>query len=410
VNDFHNELIAAAYLSRVAEPANIPLWMLINELGYIDAANAVYRAEAGPELLSATESRRECIDPQADLDAAERNGIRLITPSHSQWPHFGMSALTAAGHRRAARWRGGERKRSILGELIPPVALWVKGNVDLATVGVRSIAIVGSRAATSYGEYVASEFSYRLSQHDVVVVSGGAYGIDAAAHRGVLAADGVSVLVSAGGLDRPYPAGNRQLYERTAATGLLISERPPGMAPHRQRFLSRNRLIAALGSATLLVEAARRSGALNTARYTRELGHPLLVVPGPITSAMSQGCHALMQRESDPANLVTSVAEVLAYCGPMSAEPDGVGGAVSVYDALDPIMQAVLDGFPSQATVNDRELAALSGHPLLAVRSALPVLVDAGLISHDLDGYRLLRASRTLDRRTGWSSNGPAQF
>ena len=130
-----------------------------------------------------------------------------------------------------------------------------------------------------------------------------------------LAADGVSVLVSAGGVDRPYPSGNRVLYERTAERGLVVSERPPGSAPHRQRFLSRNRIIAALGAATLVVQAGARSGALNSAGYARDLGRPVLAVPGPVTSAMSVGCHRLLQRPEDPAHLVTSVEEVLGFCG-----------------------------------------------------------------------------------------------
>jgi DNA processing protein len=355
------------------------------------------------EVASCTEARRSAADPHADLAAAERAGIRLLTPADADWPHFAFAALQATGQRRTAQWQAGVRARSQRGELIPPLALWVRGSAPLATVGLRSVAVVGSRAATRYGEHIASEFSYGLAQREVVVVSGGAYGIDAAAHRGALAAGGSSVLVSAGGLDRPYPSGHRSLYDRTAEQGVLVSERPPGSAPHRQRFLSRNRLIAALGTATLVVEAAHRSGALNSAGYARDLGRPVLAVPGPVTSAMSSGCHRLIQREEEPARLVTSVAEVLSYCGSAELEDpgdgvDGVDGVVTAgrvsaqraYDGLDLVARSVLDGFPGRGhNVTEAELSRLSGQPISQVIAALPVLLGAGLITAAREGYRL---------------------
>jgi DNA processing protein len=390
--------LAAAYLNRVAEPASVPLWMFVQQHGYLAAAAAVRAGQVPAEVASCTEARRTAADPYADLAAAQRNGIRLLTPADDDWPHFALAALQATGQRRAAQWQAGVRARPARGELIPPLALWVRGSAPLATVGVRSVAVVGSRAATAYGEHIASEFAYGLAQRDVVVISGGAYGIDAAAHRGALTAGGCSVLVSAGGLDRPYPSGHRHLYDRTAEQGLLVSERPPGSAPHRQRFLSRNRLIAALGAATLVVEAAHRSGALNSAGYARDLGRPVLAVPGPVTSAMSVGCHRLLQRDEDPAWLVTSVAEVLSYCG--SADlVEGPGGAGAPgepasarrpYDSLDVVARSVLDGFPGRGrSVTEAELSRLSGQPISQVIAALPVLQGAGLITAAREGYRL---------------------
>ena len=389
--------LAAAYLSRVAEPASVPLWMFVQHCGYPAAAAAVRAGDVPAEVAACTEARRAVADPEADLAAAERNGIRLLTPADADWPHFAFAALQATGQRRVAQWQAGVRTRPQRGELIPPLALWVRGNGPLATVGLRSVAVVGSRAATAYGEHIGSEFSYGLAQRDVVVVSGGAYGIDAAAHRGALAAGGSSVLVSAGGLDRPYPSGHRHLYDRTAEQGVLVSERPPGSAPHRQRFLSRNRLIAALGTATLVVEAAHRSGALNSAGYARDLGRPVLAVPGPVTSAMSAGCHRLIQREEDPARLVTSVAEVLSYCGSAEVVEDaGAGGvdgrppAQRAYDNLDLVARSVLDGFPGRGrSVTEAELSRLSGQPISQVIAALPVLQGAGLITAAREGYRL---------------------
>lgn len=398
------ELLAAAYLSRVAEPAAVPLWLLVREYGYVKAAEAVRCGDVPPEVVGCTEARRLSADPQADLAAAERNDIRLIIPGSAEWPHYAFAAIHRAAQRRVAEWLTGRRSRPARGELIPPLALWIRGHGELATVGVRSVALVGSRAASPYGDRLAGEFGYGLARQDVVVVSGGAYGIDAAAHRGALAADGVSVLVSAGGLDRPYPEAHRNLYDRTAELGVLVSERPPGSAPYRQRFLSRNRLIAALGAATVVVEAGRRSGALNTAGYARDLGRPVLAVPGPVTSAMSVGCHWLLRRDDHPAQLVTSVADILEFC---SAGGGAVGAAESIDsrdgvadptaglrrtpDGLDPAAQAVLDGFPSAGPVTEAQLARLSGQPVQAVLSALPVLLAHGLVAGSREGYRLVR-------------------
>jgi DNA processing protein len=405
--------LAAAYLSRVAEPGSVPLWMFVQRYGYPAAAAAVRAGTVPPEVAACTEARRRSADPEVDLAAAERNQIRLLTPEDAEWPHFAFAALARCAERRVAQWQAGQRTRPGRGELIPPLALWVRGAGSLRSVGVRAIAVVGSRAATGYGERLATDFSYHLARQQVVVVSGGAYGIDAAAHRGALAADGVSVLVSAGGLDRPYPSGNQALYERTAERGLLVSERPPGSAPHRQRFLSRNRIIAALGTATLVVEAGVRSGALNSAGYARDLGRPVLAVPGPVTSAMSVGCHRLLQRVEDPAQLVTSVEDVLGFCGnelvetvPETAPPDAAvpgpaaPGTASAgrsrarpagYDALDLAARTVLDGFPARRVVTEAELARLSGQPIQQVLAALPVLVGLRMVTAGRDGYRLAR-------------------
>jgi DNA processing protein len=393
--DGAGEQLAAAYLSRVAEPACVPLWIFVQQVGYEAAAEAIRSADVPPAVAEATESRRNSISPEADLDAADRNDIRLITPSSAEWPHFALAALRAAGQRRAEKWMSGDRARIDAGELMPPLALWVKGAADLRTIGVRSIAIVGSRAATGYGEHVAADLSYGLAARGIVIVSGGAYGIDAAAHRGVLAGAGVSVLVSAGGLDRPYPAGNRMLYERTTETGILISERPPGSAPHRQRFLSRNRLIAAFGAATLVVEAAHRSGALNSASYARRLGRPVLAVPGPITSAMSRGCHSQIQRDVEPARLVTGVADIAPYCGSFDTALGDEAEQLELigpYDSLDPVAQSVLDGFPARGLVTEADLARLSGQPIIQVIAALPALQDLGLVTTSRDGYRFTGA------------------
>jgi len=387
------DLVAAAYLSRVAEPASIPLWLLVQEYGYQAAAELVRTGNVPAEVAGCTEARRLTADPEADLAAAERNDIRLLTPASTEWPHFAFAALHRCAERRVASWLTGRRSRPNAGELIPPLALWVRGTASLAAVGIRSAALVGSRAATGYGDHLAADLGYGLARHDVAVISGGAYGIDAAAHRGALAADGVTVLVSAGGLDRPYPVAHQRLYDRVAEAGLLVSERPPGSAPHRQRFLSRNRIIAALGAATVVVEAGVRSGALNTAAHARVLGRPVLAVPGPVTSAMSVGCHRLLQRDDQPAHLVTSVSDVLGFCGELAAAPDPVPPAANPRDGLDPVALAVLDGFPAHRVATEPELARRSGRPLAEVQAALPLLHRLELVTAGPTGYRLARPS-----------------
>ena len=214
-------------------------------------------------------ARLKKVDLDEVLSDAERRGLRLLTPQDPQWP-------TLLDDLQEAR----------------PHCLWVQGPGRLdQLVGGRSAALVGSRASTPYGEDTAASLAAAFAAGGGTVVSGGAYGIDAAAHRGALAADGgATIAVLAGGLDRLYPRGNTELLERIRDRHLVLSEAPPGTAPTRWRFLARNRLIAALSQATVVVEAAWRSGALSTARLADQLSRPVGAVPGPITSAASAGC------------------------------------------------------------------------------------------------------------------------
>lgn len=174
----------------------------------------------------------------------------------------------------------------------PPIALIAKGDIQL--LNQRSISIVGTRNPTPYGVKVASEMAANFVDREWVVVSGGAYGIDAAAHKGALIAEGETIAVLASGLDVLYPAGNARLFAEIAETGLLISEYPPGMKALPHRFLNRNRLIAALSHGTLVVEAAFRSGSLRTARDANDLKRVVMAIPGPINSPLSEGCHRLI--------------------------------------------------------------------------------------------------------------------
>jgi DNA protecting protein DprA len=185
--------------------------------------------------------------------------------------------------------------------------------------------MTGSRAATGYGAHVAGEIAQDLAGHGWVTVSGAAYGIDAAAHWGALAAGRLTVAVLASGVDQPYPAGHADLFSRITDGGVLVSEWPPGTRPTRIRFRARSRVLAALGAATVVVEAGEHSGALTVARQARDLGRHLMAVPGPVTSAQSAGCHALI-RDRD-ATLVTSASDIITAAGTGSTQrPDSVNG------------------------------------------------------------------------------------
>lgn len=210
-----------------------------------------------------------------------------------------------------------------------PFALWVRGTADLDAAWAGGVAMVGSRSATSYGEHVTADLAGALADGDAMrgvppraVISGGAYGIDARAHRAALAVGGVSIAVLAGGIDRLYPAGNGDLLERLTHDGAIVSEAPPGQAPYRARFLSRNRLIAA-ASVTVVVEAAVRSGALSTARHAMAINRPVAAVPGPVTSMVSGGCHRLIREQE--AVLVSDADDVRELAAPIgaTARPEG---------------------------------------------------------------------------------------
>jgi len=240
--------------------------------------------------------------------------------------------------------------------------------------------VVGARAATAYGIQVTTDLGYGLAENGWTVVSGGAFGIDAAAHRGALAADGRTVAVLACGVDRPYPAGNTAMFERIAETGLLISEWPPGSEPLRHRFLIRNRVIAAATAGTVLVEAAARSGATQTMSRVLALRRPALVVPGPVTSAMSVGCHELLRNHPD-ATLVTDASQVLEAVGKIgeyAAEPPR--GRQHRRDQLDEESALLLEAVPARGTATPEELAGRAGLALRTVLRRLSLLELAGLI------------------------------
>ncbi|MEP6851227.1 MAG: DNA-processing protein DprA [bacterium] len=388
----------------MAEPGDLAVAAFVVERGPVAAAAAIRAGQAPNDVAAATEARRTA-DGEADLEAGARHDVRLVTPESPDWPHFAFAPLYRAQTARIAAWRAGERAARYGGEPTVPLALWIRGPAGLDELGATGVAVVGARAATAYGEQVATEVAYGVAGSGRAVVSGGAFGIDAAAHRAALAADGPTVLVSAGGLDRPYPPAHARLFEDVAAQGLLVSESPPGSAPQRHRFLSRNRLIAALSAATVVVEAARRSGALNTAAHAATLGRLVLAVPGPVTSAMSVGCHDLLRRSGEPAQLVTGAGDVLAVVGG-GVEPARLIGAPGTqpvplpnlsaggprpYDELDPVARSVLDGFPARRWIDVEGLCRASGRTAVEVIRTLPVLQLAGLVESGREGHRLMR-------------------
>ncbi|BBY43235.1 hypothetical protein MCEL_15300 [Mycolicibacterium celeriflavum] len=223
---------AWAYLSRVVEPPCPALAALVQRVGAVEAAERVRRGRAGDEINRYAEARRDIDCTADDLAVLARLGGRLLTADDDEWPLLAFTGFAGIGERRP--------------QAHPPMALWAVGPAALDDVAWRAAAVVGTRAATAYGEYVAADFATGLAERDVAVVSGGAFGIDGAAHRSALAADGLTVAVLAGGIDVPYPAGHATLLRRIAEHGLLLSEYPPGVRPARHRFLTRNRLVAAL--------------------------------------------------------------------------------------------------------------------------------------------------------------------
>lgn len=366
--------LARAYLMRVTEPPALAVHALVNVEGALAAAERIRAGDVPPTVRSDTDARRHLDLAGEDLAAAGKVGARLLVPEDPEWPAWQLLCL-APPTDRGVRGAG------------PPLGLWVRGEAPTADVFDQAVSVVGARAATGYGDLVAAELGYGLSTAGMTVVSGAAYGIDGAAHRGALRAGGPTVAVLGCGIDIPYPAGHSSLLESIASDGLVISEYPPGTTPARHRFLVRNRLIAALSSATVVVEAGVRSGARNTATTAAALGKVVLAVPGPITSAMSVGCHDLLR--TGAATLAGSVAEVLEAVGPVGdhlrapekTQPRRTDGltdqALRVHEAL-----------RRDVGASAEEIAVDSGVPLDRARALLPELEITGHAERHEDGWR----------------------
>jgi DNA processing protein len=344
---------------------------LVGRVGAVEAAERVKARAVDGDLLRRTEARYEIDSAAADLDLLERRGGRLVTADDPEWPLLSFTAFGGVDHRARP-------------DAHPPLALWCVGSARLDDMAQRAVAIVGTRACTAYGEHVAADLAAGLVERDVTVVSGAAYGIDGAAHRATLATDGFTVAVLAGGVDVPYPAGHTSLLHRIAEDGLVVSEYPPGVRPARHRFLTRNRLVAALSGATVVVEAGARSGAANTAAWARALGRSVCAVPGPVTSAASIGCHALLRR--DEAALVTRAADVVELMGRVGELAPDEQRPASPLDGLGEAEQRVYDALPSRGRRTTDQIAVASGLAPTQVLGPLSMLELCGLVGRK-DGY-----------------------
>lgn len=367
------ERLARVVLSRIGEPGDPRLTDLVHELGALKVLASLRDQASDRELGADLAERLESVDPAQELERASAQAIRFVVPGDAEWP----AAVDDLAHAPHLHERGGA-----------PVGLWCRGALRLDEATEQAVAVVGSRSATTYGADVASDIAATLARASWSVVSGAAFGIDQAAHRGALANRGRTVAVLACGADRAYPAAHRSLIDYIADVGLVVSEAPPGCAPTRIRFLARNRIIAALSRGAVVVEAAVRSGALNTASWAGGLGRTVMGVPGPVTSAPSAGTHQLIRARD--ALLVTSGEEVLEAVGPMGTfaladprEPE------SARDRLPSLERQVLDAVPLMQAADSGSIARTAGIAHARTKEALLALHRAGLVEHSLGRWRV---------------------
>lgn len=372
-----DQLLSHIVWSRLAEPGDHAAGALISTLGAVEALRLVTTGASTKNILLALRSQDETLeaDPRAvtaglkrwlprldraatleDLKRSVDERITVVVPHDALWPE-GFDDLGTHS----------------------PIALWVRG--DPRHLKLQSLAIVGARAATSYGTHVTAEIADGVGSAGLGIVSGAAYGIDAVAHRTALALGTSTVAVLAGGVNRPYPASHRQLIDRIAANGAVCSEMVPGSAPTRWRFLQRNRLIAALAGATLITEAGTRSGSLNTAGHTAELGRSLGAVPGPVTSAASAGCHKLLREYG--ATLVTNTTEALELVGvgPYSVLQATSQPSDQEASRQPSLHQRLVDALPLRGTRTLAEAAKRAGVHLDEARGAMAELDLLGSVT-----------------------------
>lgn len=372
-DDVAVHLFAAAAWSCIPEPGDAVAGAAREALGDVralellvdGAAPSRWLAEAGdvaPDLVRHMDAAVDRWRPRLD-DAR----VRRAFEQGAAWGQTLLSPL-------AEEWPAG------LDDLGPhaPAALWVRGSLVALAELRRSIALVGSRAASGYGEHVAMEAVEGLVRHGFATVSGAAYGIDACVHRATMAVGGTTIAVMAGGLDRLYPPGNDDLLRRVEREGALVAEVPCGSTPSKWRFLARNRLIAALAQATVVVEASVRSGSINTAGHAATLGRPLGAVPGPVTSGASAGCHRLIRDYG--AQLVQGADEMRALVDG-DAEPVGLDARAGAEETR------VLDALSIRQPRDADDLAARAGMSLVEVRATLGLLDLSGVVEQRGSGW-----------------------
>jgi DNA processing protein len=358
--DADDERQARAAWSALAEPGDRDAHKLVADVGAVRALRRVLSGSGRPRWRV----RVPDLNPRRELRTVERFGGRLLIPGDEEWP----LEIMALG-------------------VDTPFCLWVRGPLDLGSVTRRAAAIVGARACTPYGEYVATDLGDGCALRDVTVVSGAAYGIDGAAHKGALAGGGSTIAVLASGVDRAYPRGHEALIDRVSTMGAVVSEVPPGRAPTRLRFVERNRLIAALARVTVVVEAAHHSGARGTALRAMRMGRPVGAVPGPVTSPSSYGCHRLIR--DDGAICVTSADEVAELALPMGeCLPEPPPPPSGPLQDLGPAERRVVDALPARSPASVGSITRAAGLVESDVEAALARLADAGLAVQDGAGWR----------------------
>ncbi|WP_406429845.1 DNA-processing protein DprA [Streptomyces sp. NBC_01589] len=365
------ERLARAALTRVLEPGDERGGRWLREVGAAELIRRITDRDGTaeqlrgmtPKRLAGYRLRAEAVDPERDLASVAAVGGRFVCPGDREWP----SQLDDLGDSR-------------------PTGLWVRGRPDLRLWALRSVAVVGARACTPYGAHMAASLGAGLAELGWVVVSGAAFGVDGAAHRGALSAGGATMAVLACGVDVAYPRGHAELIGRVAEQGLVIGELPPADHPTRSRFILRNRVIAALTRGTVVVEAEYRSGSLVTARSAQRLGRYTMGVPGPATSGLSAGVHELLRGEGV---LVTDAAEVAELVGDIGDLAPARRGPVLPRDLLDATSDRVLDALPSHGSVSGRDIARTAGTSADEALGRLYELHSLGFVERVGEGWQL---------------------
>lgn len=318
--------------------------------------------------------KARALDIEQLQQASHITGSRFITPSSQEW----VPALDDLAGVRVAG--AGEA----------PLGLWLLGPLALPEA-TQSVALVGSRSATSYGLGVTADLASELALHGCAIISGMAYGVDASAHRGALAVAGQTVAVLACGVDQIYPLSHAKLYHSIVERGVIVAEVPPGFRPQRAGFLARNRLIAALSAGVVVVEAAVRSGAKNTATWASHLRRVLMAIPGPVTSSMSATPHWLIQHGE--AQLVSSAEDIKQLLGPLQPELElDLRGPSTPLDRLRPELRAVREAVPAQEPVSAAQICARVGITMPEALAILSELTDSRWLEETSPGLWALPA------------------
>ncbi|KAB2810513.1 DNA-protecting protein DprA [Pimelobacter simplex] len=366
------ERLARATISLVVEPGDVRCLALTRELGGVAFLDVL---RDHPELraeFAAAAGRLAAVEPERVLEQSARRGIRFVVPGDDEWP----SSLDDLARGGVLQHRGDV-----------PVGLWVRGPLRLDRLA-SSVAVVGSRSSTSYGDQIASDLAAVVGATGRPVVSGAAYGVDYAAHRGALSSGAATVAVLACGVDRAYPVAHRGLLNHLAEHHAVVSEAPPGASPHRIRFLARNRLIAGFARGTVVVEAALRSGALHTAAWAERLNRVVMGTPGLLTSPASEGVHHLLR--AGGAVLVTGGEDVLELLGPAGENLAPLRhGPDQPRDRLTIRARQILDAVPVAIPAPTTSVALVAGLPPAEVEQLLQGMSRDGFVERLPAGWRL---------------------